>query len=85
MIHPKRPRDPNQLAKSIIDIATGKPTTAPFHLPKGPGVGPRVAQAVQLAHPGTAGGSLQAGRSSSLEAQRRLGGFVCCFQLSQVH
>ena len=21
--HPKRPRDPNQLAKSIIDIATG--------------------------------------------------------------
>ena len=23
MTHPKRPRDPNQLAKSIIDIATG--------------------------------------------------------------
>jgi hypothetical protein len=22
--HPKRPRDPNQLAKSIIDIATGE-------------------------------------------------------------
>ena len=22
--HPKRPRDPNQLAKSIIDIATGR-------------------------------------------------------------
>jgi hypothetical protein len=22
--HPKRPRDPNQLAKSTIDIATGK-------------------------------------------------------------
>ena len=22
---PKRPRDPNQLAKSIIDIATGEP------------------------------------------------------------
>jgi hypothetical protein len=22
--HPKRPRDPNQLAKSIIDIATGQ-------------------------------------------------------------
>jgi hypothetical protein len=27
--HPKRPRDPNQLAKSIIDIATGqKPESA---------------------------------------------------------
>jgi hypothetical protein len=24
MSHPKRPRDPNQLAKSIIDIATGQ-------------------------------------------------------------
>jgi hypothetical protein len=22
--HPKRPRDPNELAKSIIDIATGQ-------------------------------------------------------------
>ena len=30
MTHPKRPRDPNQLAKSIIDIATGeKPEVAP--------------------------------------------------------
>jgi hypothetical protein len=29
MSHPKRPRDPNQLAKSIIDIATGqKPNRA---------------------------------------------------------
>ena len=25
--HPKRPRDPNQLAKSIIDIATGRSLT----------------------------------------------------------
>jgi hypothetical protein len=24
MTHPKRPRDPNQLAKAIIDIATGQ-------------------------------------------------------------
>jgi hypothetical protein len=24
MTHPKRPRDPNQLAKSVIDIATGQ-------------------------------------------------------------
>jgi hypothetical protein len=24
MTHPKRPRDPNQLAKSIVDIATGQ-------------------------------------------------------------
>ena len=30
MTHPKRPRDPNQLAKSIIDIATGQaPSTPP--------------------------------------------------------
>jgi hypothetical protein len=28
MSHPKRPRDPNQLAKSIIDIATGRSPTA---------------------------------------------------------
>jgi hypothetical protein len=27
MSHPKRPRDPNQLAKSIIDIATGRSPT----------------------------------------------------------
>jgi hypothetical protein len=24
MTHPKRPRDPNQLNKSIVDIATGE-------------------------------------------------------------
>jgi hypothetical protein len=24
MTHPKRPGDPNQLAKSIVDIATGE-------------------------------------------------------------
>ena len=24
--HPKRPRDPNQLAKSIVDLATGRAT-----------------------------------------------------------
>ena len=29
MTHPKRPRDPNQLAKSIIDIATQKPDRDP--------------------------------------------------------
>jgi hypothetical protein len=27
---PKRPRDPNQLAKSIIDIATGQKNLAPW-------------------------------------------------------
>ena len=27
--HPKRPRDPNQLAKAIIDIATGTVETSP--------------------------------------------------------
>lgn len=28
MTHPKRPRDPNQLAKSIVDIAPGSSRTA---------------------------------------------------------
>lgn len=27
--HPKRPRDPNQLAKAIIDIATGQTPLVP--------------------------------------------------------
>jgi len=27
--HPKRPKDPNQLAKSIIDIATGRAPESP--------------------------------------------------------
>jgi hypothetical protein len=39
MIPPKRPRDPNQLAKSIIDIATGqKPDRDPT--PEGQGKDP---------------------------------------------
>jgi hypothetical protein len=29
MTHPKRPRDPNQLGKAIIDIATGQAEEAP--------------------------------------------------------
>ena len=32
--HPKRSRDPNQLAKSIIDIATGEVVKAPKPPPK---------------------------------------------------
>jgi hypothetical protein len=32
--HPKRPRDPNQLAKLIVDIATGEVEEAPF-VPQG--------------------------------------------------
>jgi hypothetical protein len=40
--HPKRPRDPNQLAKSIIDIATGqKPDRDPT--PEEQGKDPAVA------------------------------------------
>jgi len=31
--HPKRPRDPNQLAKSIIDIATGEKPEPPIRDP----------------------------------------------------
>ena len=29
-MHPKRPRDPNQLAKLIVDIATGEVEEPPF-------------------------------------------------------
>jgi hypothetical protein len=32
---PKRPRDPNQLAKSIIDIARGRSLTANTTIPQG--------------------------------------------------
>ena len=32
--HPKRPRDPNQLAKLIVDMSTGE---VPNDSPKGPG------------------------------------------------
>lgn len=31
--HPKRPRDPNQLAKMIVDLATGEATEAPMPSP----------------------------------------------------
>jgi len=31
-MHPKRPRDPNQLAKLIVDIATGEVEEPPFIL-----------------------------------------------------
>lgn len=34
MPHPKRPRDPNQLAKSIIDIATGEAEDRPVSAEK---------------------------------------------------
>jgi hypothetical protein len=34
--HPKRPRDPNQLAKAIIDIATGERPDAPAPNDKDP-------------------------------------------------
>jgi hypothetical protein len=59
--HPKRPRDPNQLAKSIIDIATGqKPDRDPT--PEEQGKDPA---AVAL---GKKGG---AARSAGLTAERR--------------
>jgi hypothetical protein len=59
--HPKRPRDPNQLAKSIIDIATGeKPDRDPT--PEEQGKDPA---AVAL---GKKGGKA---RSDSLSADQR--------------
>ncbi len=32
--HPKRPRDPNQLAKAIVDIATGQADEKPAPSPQ---------------------------------------------------
>jgi hypothetical protein len=61
MTHPKRPRDPNQLAKSIIDIATGqKPDRDPT--PEEQGKDPA---AVAL---GQKGGKA---RANSMSAERR--------------
>jgi hypothetical protein len=34
--HPKRPRDPNQLAKLMVDIGTGNVQDAPHDSDKGP-------------------------------------------------
>lgn len=34
--HPKRPRDPAQLAKLVVDIATGSAQDTPQDLDKGP-------------------------------------------------
>jgi hypothetical protein len=32
--HPKRPRDPNQLAKLVVDLLTGNATESPEQLPE---------------------------------------------------
>ena len=61
MTHPKRPRDPNQLAKSIIDIATGqKPDRDPT--PEEQGKDPAAVAA------GSRGGKI---RAEGLSAARR--------------
>ncbi|QDW38550.1 histone H1 [Bradyrhizobium sp. KBS0727] len=63
--HPKRPRDPNQLAKSIIDIATGqKPDRDPT--PEEQGKDPA---AVALGRKGGLKGG--AARSASLTPEQR--------------
>jgi hypothetical protein len=60
--HPKRPRDPNQLAKSIIDIATGeKPDRDPS-----PGEQGKDPAAVAM---GKKGGKA---RANSMTAERRV-------------
>ena len=63
--HPKRPRDPNQLAKSIIDIATGqKPDRDPTPEELG-----KSAKAVARGKAGGAKGS--PARAASLTAEQR--------------
>lgn len=59
--HRKRPRDPNQLAKSIIDIATGETPDRP-PAPEEEGKDPAAAAL------GRKGG---AARAKSLDAKRR--------------
>jgi hypothetical protein len=62
---PKRPRDPNQLAKSIIDIATGeKPNRDPTPEEQG-----KSAKAVARGKAGGAKGGTA--RAASLSAEQR--------------
>ncbi|QKC95868.1 histone H1 [Mesorhizobium sp. NZP2298] len=57
--HPKRPRDPNQLARSIVDIATGEATAEEDHKNKA---------AVELGRRGgKIGGRVRADRMSAEE------------------
>jgi hypothetical protein len=64
--HPKRPRDPNQLAKSIIDIATGqKPDRDPT--PEEQGKDPAAVARGKLG--GAKGGTV---RAANLSKQRRI-------------
>jgi hypothetical protein len=60
--HPKRPRDPNQLAKSIIDIATGEKPDRDPDASKDPA-------AVALGRKGGLKGG--AARSASMTPERR--------------
>ena len=67
MTHPKRPRDPNQLAKSIIDIATGqKPDRDPT--PEEQGKDPAAVALGRLG--GLKGGKARAEKLSSEERVR---------------
>jgi hypothetical protein len=64
--HPKRPRDPNQLAKSIVDIATGqKPDRDPT--PEEQGKDPAAVARGRLG--GVKGGEVRAAR---LDKSRRV-------------
>jgi len=74
--HPKRPRDPNQLAKSIIDIATGqKPDRDP--MPEEQGKDPA---AVALGKKGGLKGGA-AGRRASMD-QGKVAGLASSQSLS---
>ena len=62
--HPKRPRDPNQLAKSIIDIATGeKPDRDPT--PEEQGKDPAAVERGQRG--GSKGGPARAAKLTDLQ------------------
>lgn len=59
------PRDPNQLAKLIVDMATGE--TAPEAAPKGPGKNPAAVALGKLG--GAKGGKARAAKLSPEERQ----------------
>jgi hypothetical protein len=64
--HPKRPRDPNQLAKAIVDLATGEAQdAAPASSSKNP-------EAVNLGRLGGAKGGIARAASLSPEDRKRI-------------
>ena len=61
--HPKRPRDPNQLAKAIVDIATGKSANSNEDTTQNSGKNPAAVELGRLG--GLKGGKARASKLTS--------------------